>query len=79
MDSTYVKELLKFIVDLYYNDLPSMNVMFLKGQLYALYEMGIINAETWHEYGAYCTGIEQHRQLRALELEMERARAEELG
>lgn len=63
----YVQELLRFIDDLSRTDIPSMNVMFLKGQLYALYEMNAISADTWHEYGAKCTGIEQHRKLREQE------------
>ena len=63
----YVQELLKFIDDLSRTDIPSMNIMFLKGQLYALYEMNAISADTWHEYSAKCTGIEQHRKLREQE------------
>ena len=63
----YVQELLKFIDDMYCSDIPSMNVMFLKGQLYALYETKVISSETWHKYSAKCTGIEQHRKLREQE------------
>jgi hypothetical protein len=60
----YVQELLKFIDDMYCSDIPSMNVMFLKGQLYALYETNVISSEIWHEYSKKCTKIEQHRKLR---------------
>lgn len=62
----YVQELLKFIDDLSDTDIPSMNVMFLKGQLYALYETDAISAETWHEYSAKCCKIEIRRKAREL-------------
>lgn len=62
----YVQELLKFIDDLSDTDIPSMNIMFLKGQLYALYETNAISTNTWHEYSAKCCKIEIRRKTREL-------------
>lgn len=50
MENVFISETLHFIEKIYETDVPSVDLSFLRGQLYSLYELNAITYDEYHKH-----------------------------
>lgn len=67
IERTFIAETLAFIRKVYEADVPSVNLDFLRGQLYSLYELNAITYDEYHKHDCMIVCTRKSREMRMME------------
>ena len=67
MENIFISETLHFIEKIYKMDIPSVNLDFLRGQLYSLYELNAITYDDYHKHDCMIVSTRKRREQRMIE------------